>query len=408
MDGAAIAWVLTSTALVLFMTPGLALFYGGLDESKNVSNMMSMNLYCMGIVPILWVVCAYALSFGTFGGGDNAFIGDLEFAGLNNVTTPENLITITFLATFAIITPALISGAVAGRMKFSAWAWFVPLWLIFVYAPITHWVFATGDHHNGWIFDLPSYDFAGGTSIHINAGVAALVLSKMLGPRRGWPSAQKPPHNLPLVALGTGILWLGWFGFNAGSALEANDVAIEAFTNTLLAAAAGMLGWVAVEHLSGVRTNIVGICSGVVAALVAITPGCAVVRPWAAILIGFIASMLCFLALGMKKKFNYDDSLDVVGIHGVGGIIGALMIGFFADDTVASLATGDMQGLLFSNSGKLLLNQFIAVISTIAYSALGTFVIAWVLKKTIGLRTSDEAQISGLDHSEHSSSSYLL
>ena len=408
MDGATIAWVLTSTALVLFMTPGLALFYGGLDESKNVSNMMSMNLYCMGIVPILWVVCAYALSFGTFGGRDNAFIGDLEFAGLNNVTNPESLISIMFLATFAIITPALISGAVAGRMKFSAWAWFVPLWLIFVYAPITHWVFATGDEGNGWIFDLPSYDFAGGTSIHINAGVAALVLSKMLGPRRGWPSTQKPPHNLPLVALGTGILWLGWFGFNAGSALEANDVAIEAFTNTLLAASAGMLGWVVVEHLSGVRTNIVGICSGVVAALVAITPGCAVVRPWAAILIGFIASMLCFLALGMKKKFNYDDSLDVVGIHGVGGIVGALMIGFFADSSVASLATGDLEGLFFSSSGELLLNQFIAVICTIAYSALGTLVIAWVLKKTVGLRTTDEAQISGLDHSEHSSSSYLL
>ena len=408
MDGSTIAWVLTSTALVLFMTPGLALFYGGLDESKNVSNMMSMNLYCMGVVPILWVICAYALSFGTFGGADNAFIGDLEFAGLNNVTNPESLLSIMFLATFAIITPALISGAVAGRMKFSAWACFVPLWLIFVYAPITHWVFATGDESNGWIFDLPSYDFAGGTSIHINAGVAALVLSKMLGPRRGWPSAQKPPHNLPLVALGTGILWLGWFGFNAGSALEANEVAIEAFTNTLLAAAAGMLGWIAVEHLSGVRTNIVGICSGVVAALVAITPGCAVVRPWAAIIIGFIASLLCFLALGMKKKFNYDDSLDVVGIHGVGGIVGALMIGFFADDSVASLAIGDLEGLFFSASGELLLNQFIAVISTIAYSALGTFVIAWVLKKTVGLRASDEAQITGLDQSEHSSSSYLL
>ena len=404
MDGSTIAWVLTSTALVLFMTPGLALFYGGLDESKNVSNMMSMNLYCMGIVPILWVVCVYALSFGNFGGEGNAFIGDLEWAGLNNVTNPESLRDIAFLATFAIITPALISGAVAGRMKFSAWAWFVPLWLIFVYAPVTHWVFAA----DGWILNLPSYDFAGGTSIHINAGVAALVLSKMLGPRRGWPSAQKPPHNLPLVALGTGILWLGWFGFNAGSALAADEVAIEAFTNTLLAASAGMLGWVAVEHLSGVRTNIVGICSGVVAALVAITPGCAVVRPWAAILIGFIASMLCFLALGMKKKFNYDDSLDVVGIHGVGGIIGALMIGFFADDSVASLAIGDLEGLFFSASGELLLNQFIAVISTIAYSALGTFVIAWVLKKTVGLRASDEAQIAGLDHSEHSSSSYLL
>lgn len=405
MDGSTIAWVLASTALVLFMTPGLALFYGGLDESKNVSNMMGMNLYCMGIVPILWVTLAYALSFGNFGGNGNAFIGDLEWFGLNNITKPDELIGITFLATFAIITPALISGAVAGRMKFSAWAWFVPLWLIFVYAPVTHWVFAP----DGWILNLPSYDFAGGTSIHINAGVAALVLSKMLGPRRGWPSAQKPPHNLPLVALGTGILWFGWFGFNAGSALEANEVAVEAFTNTLLAAAAGMLAWIIVEHLSGVRVNIVGICSGVVAALVAITPGCAVVRPWGAIFIGFIASMLCFLALGLKKKFNYDDSLDVVGIHGVGGIIGALMIGFFADDSAAYLAAGDLEGLFTTSlSGKLLLNQFIAVVSTIAYSALATFVIAWVLKKTIGIRVSDEGQIAGLDHSEHSSSSYLL
>ena len=404
MDGAAIAWVLASTALVLFMTPGLALFYGGLDESKNVSNMMSMNLYCMGIVPIMWVIFGYALAFGDWGGRDNGFIGNGGYflSGLTN--DPEDLITVAFLATFAIITPALISGAVAGRMKFSAWVWFVPLWFTIVYLPITHWVFGPG----GWIIDREALDFAGGTAIHVNAGVAAFVLSKMLGPRRGWPSAQKPPHNLTLVALGTGILWFGWFGFNAGSSLMADGVAVVAFINTLLAAAAGLIGWVAVEHLSGVRPNIVGMCSGIVAALVAITPGCAYVDQLAAIVIGLIASMLCFLALGFKKKFNYDDSLDVVGIHGVGGIIGALMIGFFADNSILDGNFDFNDGLFFLGGGELLWMQFIAIVATIAYSALGTFAVAWVLKKTLGLRVSDEAQIVGLDQSEHSSSTYLL
>ena len=404
MDGAAFAWVLASTALVLFMTPGLALFYGGLDESKNVSNMMSMNLYCMGIVPIMWVIFGYALAFGDWGGRDNGFIGNGGYflSGLTN--DPEDLISIAFLATFAIITPALISGAVAGRMKFSAWVWFVPLWFTIVYLPITHWVFGPG----GWIIDREALDFAGGTAIHVNAGVAAFVLSKVLGPRRGWPSAQKPPHNLTLVALGTGILWFGWFGFNAGSSLAADGIAVVAFINTLLAAAAGLIGWVVVEHLSGVRPNIVGMCSGIVAALVAITPGCAFVSPLAAIVIGLIASMLCFLALGMKKKFNYDDSLDVVGIHGVGGIIGALMIGFFADNSILDGSSDFNDGLFFLGGGELLWIQFIAIVTTIAYSALGTFAIAWVLKKTVGLRVSDEAQITGLDQSEHSSSSYLL
>ncbi len=395
------AWLLVATALVLFMTPGLALFYGGLDESKNVSNMMNMNLYCMAIVPILWVLFGYSLTFGAFDNNNNGFIGDGEWFFLSGITHPGDLLGVAFLATFAIITPALISGAVAGRMKFSAWVWFVPLWLLLVYVPVTHWVFAEG----GWILELPSLDYAGGTAIHINAAAAAFVMSKLLGPRRGWPSAQKPPHNLPLVVIGTGILWLGWLGFNAGAG-DVEVVAPVALINTMLAASGGLLGWVLVEKLSGVRPNIVGMCSGIVAALVAITPACAFVGPLAAILIGFIASMFCYLALGMKKKFNYDDSLDVVGIHGVGGVVGALLIGFFADNSITD--QDFIEGLFFQGGWELIGNQALAVIVTIGYSVGATFIIGMILKKTIGLRVSDEAQIVGLDQSEHSTSSYLF
>jgi len=395
------AWLLVATALVLFMTPGLALFYGGLDESKNVSNMMNMNLYCMAIVPILWVLFGYSLTFGSFDNNNNGFIGDGEWFFLSGITHPGDLLGVAFLATFAIITPALISGAVAGRMKFSAWVWFVPLWLLLVYVPVTHWVFAEG----GWILELPSLDYAGGTAIHINAAAAAFVMSKLLGPRRGWPSAQKPPHNLPLVVIGTGILWLGWLGFNAGAG-DVEVVAPVALINTMLAASGGLLGWVLVEKLSGVRPNIVGMCSGIVAALVAITPACAFVGPLAAILIGFIASMFCYLALGMKKKFNYDDSLDVVGIHGVGGVVGALLIGFFADNSITD--QDFIEGLFFQGGWELIGNQAFAVIVTIGYSVGATFIIGMILKKTIGLRVSDEAQIVGLDQSEHSTSSYLF
>lgn len=395
------AWLLVATALVLFMTPGLALFYGGLDESKNVSNMMNMSIYCMAVVPILWVIFGYSLAFGNFDGNTNGFIGDGQWFFLNDITHPGDLLTVAFAATFAIITPALISGAVAGRMKFSAWAWFVPLWLLLVYVPVTHWVFGPG----GWILELPSHDYAGGTAIHINAAAAAFVLSKLLGPRRGWPSAQKPPHNLPLVLIGTAVLWLGWLGFNAGAG-DVEVVGPVALINTILAGSGGLLGWIMVEKASGVRPNIVGMCSGIVAALVAITPGCAFVGPLASILIGFVASLFCYLALGMKKRYNYDDSLDVVGIHGIGGIVGALMIGVFADN---SITNGDfIEGLFFQGGWELMGNQALAVIATIGYSVGATFIIGMILKLTIGLRVSDEAQIVGLDQSEHSTSSYLL
>ncbi len=394
-------WPLISTALVLFMTFGLALFYGGLDESKNVSNMLNMNIYCMAVVPILWVIFGYSLAFGNFDGNPNGFIGDGQWFFLNDKTHPGDLLTVAFAATFAIITPALISGSVAGRMKFSAWAWFVPLWLLLVYVPVTHWVFGPG----GWILELPSHDYAGGTAIHINAAAAAFVLSKLLGPRRGWPSAQKPPHNLPLVLIGTGILWLGWLGFNAGAG-DVEVVGPVALINTILAGSGGLLGWIMVEKASGVRPNIVGMCSGIVAALVAITPGCAFVGPLASILIGFVASLFCYLALGMKKRYNYDDSLDVVGIHGIGGIVGALMIGVFADNSITN--EDFIEGLFFQGGWELMRNQALAVIATIGYSVGATFIIGMILKLTIGLRVSDEAQIVGLDQSEHSTSSYLL
>ncbi len=315
MESGNLGWIMISAALVLFMIPGLALFYGGMDSRRNVLNMLMMNFYCALIVPILWVVIGYSLAQVPF---ENDFIGSLDSFMLGDIARAgdgSTLATVAFLGMFAAITPALISGAVADRMKFSAWAIFVPVWVLLAYVPVFKWVYG------GWLGQRGSLDFAGGTAIHVNAGIAALAAVLILGKRRGDVS---PPHSMPLVMIGTGILWFGWFGFNAGSALAASGQAAQAFMNTFLAAAAGGLLWVLVEWVRDGHPTNLGAASGIVAGLVAITPAAGYVSGVAPIAIGALAGIICCYAVRLKKKFNYDDALDVVGVHFVGGIVGSL------------------------------------------------------------------------------------
>ena len=337
MDGNTV-WILVSTALVLLMVPGLALFYGGMVRSKNVLNMLSMNMYCLGVIPIVWAVLGFSIAVGA-GGPDSTVFGFLGFDNfwMNGIAdtfgdvTDGTMAGWAFGTTFAVITPALISGAVADRMKFSAWMVFVPVWSLLVYSPVVFWVY--GGETAGWILDLPAHDFAGGTAIHINAGVAALAMVLVLGKRKGWPERSWPPHNLPPVVLGTGILWFGWFGFNSG--LGGPDAG-QALTNTFLAAAAGLMGWMIIEVITGGKPTTLGMCSGVVSGLVAITPAAGFVGTMSSIVFGLAAGVICFFAIQLKEKLGYDDSLDVVGIHMVGGIVGGLLIGFFASDDAFS------------------------------------------------------------------------
>ena len=396
-DAGTTAWVLVSAALVMFMVPGLALFYGGMVGTKNVLNMMNMNLYCLGIVPLLWAV----FGFG-FASGDWSFplFGDFDAAFLNGIDDFESKREFVFGMTFAVITPALISGAVAGRMKFSAWAIFVPLWSFIVYSPVVYWIYGG----EGWIAKLPAHDFAGGTAIHINAGAAALALVMVLGPRKGWPRDVDFPHNLPLVLLGAGILWFGWFGFNAGSALAADAGASHAFLTTFLAAAAGLCSWMLAETIKDGKPTALGMASGIVAALVAITPAAGFVGALASIVIGAAAGVLCFLAIGLKLRYKYDDSLDVVGIHMFGGIIGGVLIGFFADSGVYEGA--DFIDGVFFGGGELLGNQIISILAVMAYSFVATYIIALVLHRTMGIRASAEDESVGLDQSHHAETAY--
>ena len=327
MEAGDVAWVLVSAALVLFMTPGLALFYGGMDRSRNVLNMLMMNFWCMLSIPVLWVIVGYSIAAGNFdaqwlGGFDAAFLGNQNLAVDGG---DASLLTIAFLGMFAVITPALISGAVADRMKFTAWAIFAPVWMLLVFAPVFKWVYG------GWLGVRGSLDFAGGTAIHVNAGIAALVAVLILGKRKGWPKEGHPPHSMPLVMIGTGILWFGWFGFNAGSALGANGQAVQAFMNTFLAAAAAGLAWAVVEKLKDGHFTNLGAASGIVAGLVAITPACGYVSSMSSIWIGLAAGVICAFAVHLKFKAGYDDALDVVGVHFVGGLVGSLMIFLFAD-----------------------------------------------------------------------------
>lgn len=399
-------WLLVSTALVLFMVPGLALFYGGMVRSKNVLNMLLMNLYCVGIVPLLWVTVGASLS----GGGTTGFIGNLDVAFLRDLDG-EGLLLTAFLMTFAAITPALISGAVADRMKFAAWAIFVPLWSLIVYVPVVYWIYGldndTGDLI-GWLGARGSLDFAGGTAIHINAGVAALALVLVLGRRAGWPKEAPAPHNLPLVLLGTGILWFGWFGFNSGGAAGNTALTATALMNTFLAASTGMLAWLVIERIRDGHFTVLGACSGVVAGLVAITPAAAYVGGLAGIAFGAVAGVACYLAIQLKYRFRYDDSLDVVGVHMVGGIVGGVLIGFLADTAI--LGRGDAEayenGLFFGGGLDLLIEQVLSIVVVLAFSFVVTFVIAKVLDALVGLRVAEVAEANGLDRSEHAETGY--
>jgi Amt family ammonium transporter len=401
------AWMLIATGLVLFMTPGLAFFYGGMVRAKNMLGMLMQNFFAMGLMAILWVAIVFSLAFGNF--GDGGVIGNLDFAWMRNITSdtgPEAFaLTIPFVLfcayqmTFAVITPALITGATADRFKFKAYAIFIAVWLVVVYAPVAHWVFA-----GGWLAKLGALDFAGGAVVHINAGAAALAVVLVLGKRRGWPREGMHPHSLPFTLLGTGILWFGWFGFNAGSALGANGVAAQALMNTFLAASAGMIGWLLVEQIKEGKPTTLGAASGAVAGLVAITPCAGFVGGMAPIIIGLAAGVLCVLAIRLKFRFGYDDSLDVVGVHLVGGIIGGLLLGFFADAEVNKLVTHE--GVFLGGGFSLLWFQFVACAVTFLFSFVVSYIIAKVIDLTIGMRVSEEDEAEGLDFSQHAETAY--
>ena len=409
IDSGATAWVLTSAALVAFMTPGLAFFYGGMVRSKNVLGMLMQNFFAMGLISVLWAVAGFSLAFG----GTGKYIGNFDFALMKDLATIESLpgytgdfaLAIPVLAffayqmMFAVITPALITGATADRLKFSAYAILIGIWAIIVYPTVAHWVFSP----NGWLFQRGALDFAGGAVVHINAGAAALAVILVLGHRKGWPREAMPPHNLPFVMLGTGILWFGWFGFNAGSALLANGLAAQALVNTHLAAASGMLAWLLVEKLRAGHATTLGAASGAVAGLVAITPCAGFVGGAAPIIIGLVAGAVCYLALTLKTRFNFDDSLDVVAVHLIGGITGALLLGLFADTKINSLG---FDGVLFGGGSKLLVNQLIAIAATFAFSFTVTWLASKILDATIGLRVSQEDELVGLDQSQHAESAY--
>jgi Amt family ammonium transporter len=393
------AWVLASAALVMFMTPGLALFYGGLVRTKNVLGTIMQSFFALGLVSVLWVLVGYTLAFGPDVGG---VIGGLEFLGFRGVgqaPSPDFAPTIPHLAfamyqmMFAVITPALISGAVAERMRFSGYALFLALWSLVVYSPLAHWVWG-----GGWLGTLGALDFAGGTVVHISAGAAALAAIVYLGRRRGYGSEAFVPHNVPMVITGAAILWFGWFGFNAGSALGANGVAASAFASTHVATAAAVIGWLIPETIRHRKPTTIGAATGAVAGLVAITPAAGFVEPGPAILIGFLAGAVCFAVVDLKPRIGYDDSLDVVGVHLVGGIVGALLTGILASAAVNGFDGG------VSQLGK----QAVAVTATLGFSFLATLAILKVVDTVVGLRVTEEEEITGLDLSQHSEVGYTL
>ncbi len=397
LDTGNTAWVLTSAALVLFMTPGLAFFYGGMVRSKNVLGMLMQNVFAMGLVSTLWAIIGFSLVFGDSG---NGWIGNFDFLFLADVTDLDGdipgMALVAFQMMFAVITPALITGATADRLKFGSYAVLIGFWSLLVYVPVAKWVF------NGLLLDMGALDFAGGTAIHINAGVAALAVVIVVGNRKGHGTVAMPPHNLPLTLLGTGILWFGWIGFNAGSGLAANGVAAQALVNTHLAAATGMLGWLLMEKLKAGHATTLGAASGAVAGLVAITPCAGFVGGAAPLIIGAAAGVLCFLALGIKEKMNWDDSLDVIAVHLVGGVVGTLLLGLFADTAI----NGEYDGLFYGGGGELLKDQFVAAIVVGAFSFVVTFAIAKVIESTMGLRVDEDAELEGLDQSQHAESAY--
>jgi ammonium transporter, Amt family len=420
------AWMLASSALVLLMTPGLAFFYGGMVRSRSVLNMIMMSVSAMGVVTVLWSLYGYSMAFGN--DVANLFGNPTQYWGLKGLiggtylqldpadpavsiplagTIPQTVF-VAFQLMFAIITVALISGAVADRLKFGGWLLFVGLWVTVVYFPVAHWVFAfdgvTGEY-GGWIANkLKAIDFAGGTAVHINSGTAGLVLALILGKRLGWPSSPMRPHNLPFVMLGAGLLWFGWYGFNAGSAVGSNGIAGATFITTTIATGTAMLGWLLTERIRDGKATSLGAASGIVAGLVAITPSCSSVNVVGALVVGLCAGVLCALAVGLKYKLGYDDSLDVVGVHLVGGLIGTLLVGLVAaPDAPAAVA-----GLFYGGGFDQLWRQAVGAGAVLLYSAVGTAIVALIVKYTIGLRISEEDESSGIDDAEHAETGYDL
>jgi Amt family ammonium transporter len=404
------AWVLASAALVLFMTPGLAIFYGGMVRAKSALNMMMMSFAAIGVTTIIWVLYGYSLTFGTSQGG---LIGNLSHIGLSNTLDQvvgaeghqiPTLAFAMFQLTFAIITVALLSGAIADRAKYGSWVIFVAAWVTFVYIPVAHWAFASQSGSGGWIIDkLGALDFAGGTVVEINSGAAALALAIVLGKRDGFRRDPMRPHNMPLVLLGAGMLWFGWFGFNAGSALSAGSLAATAMINTQIASAAAAMSWITFEKFRDGKATTLGVASGAIAGAVVITPACGYVNPIGALILGLIAGVASSYAVSRKYKFGYDDSLDVVGVHGVSGIVGMIGIGLFATATVN--ATGK-EGLFINGSPNLLIKQLIAIVAVAAFSFCTTWVIATVITRTIGFRVPREEELTGLDTTYHAESAY--
>lgn len=415
MDQGNTAFLLFSAALVLLMTPALAFFYGGLVKAKSVISMMMLSFGSLALIGVIWVIYGYAITFSnggtdTFYGIDGVFGIDTAYIGLEGLLeTPEGamfppLAFAAFQATFAIITVALISGAIADRAKFGAWLVFAGVWATIVYFPVASWVFnfTVTDGvitDGGWIaYNVGAIDFAGGTAVHINAGAAALALALVLGKRIGFAKGVDKPHNVPLVLLGAGLLWFGWFGFNAGSELAADGIAALAFINTIAAPAAGILGWLIVERIKEGKATAVGAASGAVTGLVAITPACASISPMWAIVLGLVAGAICALAIELKFKFGFDDSLDVVGIHLIGGLIGTLFIGFFATDV----------GLLASGSWDQLGKQAIAAFTVMVFSFVLSYIIGTIIEKTMGFRIKNEDELAGIDNSVHGEEGYAL
>ncbi|MDM7855964.1 ammonium transporter [Cellulomonas alba] len=405
LSAADTAWLLVSTALVLLMVPGLALFYGGMVRAKSVLNMLMMSFGCLAAVTVVWVLYGYSLAFAP----DAAFglIGGLQHVGLAGIgphtlfhTVPASAY-VAFQLMFAVVTAALLSGAIADRARFAGWIWFVVAWTTLVYLPIAHWVFAP----DGWIAThLHLLDFAGGTVVEINSGASGLALALVLGPRLGFRSDPMRPHSLPLVVLGAGLLWFGWFGFNAGSALAADGSAATALLNTQIAGATAVGGWLFVERRRDGKATTLGAASGAVAGLVAITPACGAVNPIGALLIGLTAGLACSYAVGLKYRLGYDDSLDVAGVHGVGGVTGMLLIGVLATATV----TGHARGLLFGGGVGLLVRQAVAVVVIAAYAFGATWLIARTVQRTVGFRAHEDHERTGLDLAVHGETAYEL
>lgn len=406
MNSGDTAYVLISAAMVMFMVPGLALFYGGMVRAKNVLATVMQSFFTLGIVSVLWVLVAYSLAFGPDVGH---VIGGLQFAGFNGVgqdpsplaPTVPHLAFAAFQLFFAAITPALITGAFAERMKFSAFAVFTSLWLVLIYAPLAHWVWAP----DGWLHMLGALDFAGGTVVHINSGMAGLAAVIVLGKRTGFGKKTFAPHNLPLTILGAGMLWFGWFGFNAGSALTAGGLAANAFITTNTATGAAMLGWAIVEWIKHRKVTTLGAVSGAVAGLVAITPAAGYVGPLASILIGLVAGVGCAYAVGIKWRAGIDDALDVFGIHGVGGMIGALLIGLVAQ---VAINPAGANGLLAGGGWALMGRQALAVATAVGFSFVGSWLLLKAVDMVMGLRVSPEDEHAGLDHSQHKEVGYAF